>query len=82
MHTKSLLTRLERLESTAARGESEILIRTDGTRLAVPDALAYLAEHGREGIAGFEHPEGKADAVSESLYEFIDEIIAGHTEWP
>ena len=79
---KSLLTRLERLESSAVCGEYEILIRTDGTRLAVPDALAYLAEHGREGIAAFEHPEGKVDDVSESLYGFIDEIIAGRVEWP
>ncbi len=80
-------SRLKRLEAVMAeyRGSQNftVFILEDGGSFATKqDPLSYLVEHGTETpkgkIVSYPHPVAGVDALSLSLYEFInDEIKTG-----
>lgn len=82
----SNIRRLEALEESSAIG-GDVLRLADGRSLRVGDALAWLSEHGRDVpgggvVVGLVMPDAPVDALSRSLYEYVDAVARGDASSP
>lgn len=82
----TLASRLKRLESGLVKSRCATFLLRGGHEFSTKeDPINYLVRNGAKApdgrkIIGCCHPEGDMDALSASLYEFIDSVIKDGTE--